>query len=275
MPTSFIQTFLLSLTILYCSLAFGQTSIGASNEAIANATSTTSGIWSIWHNPAGISGQKQLSAAVSYRTIQNLEGFNTAGLSIAYPLKVGAFGLGVSRFGDQLFNEQQLSLSYGNKFGITDLGIRLSYHQYHFEGFGNKGVPIFSFGGITTLSEEFFIGAFIENITQAKISDFQDERIPTIMQFGISYCPLESISLNVDIQKDIEFEASVLIGISYDIIDRLSIKTGFNTKPSKQFFGLDFKPNNIRGILSYAASHQELLGYSHQMSIQYDLKSKR
>lgn len=274
MPISLIQSFFLLLTILSSYMVIGQSRVGAPNEAIANATSTTSGIWSIWHNPAGISDQPQLSAAISYRTVQNIEGFNTAGFGIVYPIKVGALGLGVSRFGDQLYNEQQVSISYGNKFGITDLGIQLSYHQYHFEGFGNKGVPIISFGGITTLSKKFLIGAFIKNITQAKISDFQDERIPTIMQMGISYRPLESIVLNVDLQKDIEFDASVLLGISYAIIDHFIIKTGFSTNTSSQFFGLDFKPNNIRGTLSYAVSHQELLGYSHQVSIQYDLKTK-
>jgi hypothetical protein len=230
------------------------------------------GIWSIWHNPAGISELNNLSTGISYRTIQNIEGFNTVGLAIGIPFKIGAFGIGVSKIGDLLYNEQQVSLSYGNKFGITDLGIKIAYHQFHFEGFGNKAVPVISFGGITGLSKTFFIGAFIENINQAKLSDFQDERIPTIMQVGVSYRPLESIVLNIDMRKDIDFEASVLIGISYAFIDNLILKTGINTKPTRQYFGLDFIPNNIRGRLSYSLSKQKLLGLSHQVSIQYDLK---
>lgn len=275
MPMSYIKAFSLILFTICYSEAYSQTKIGAPNEAMGNATSTTSNIWSTWHNPAGVSGLRQSSAAISYRTTQNIEGLNTAGLAIILPIKIGSFGLGVSRFGDDLFNQQQINLSYGNNFGITDLGIRLSYYQYHFEGFGNKGVPVISFGGITTIGKEFFIGAFIENINQAKLSDFQDERIPTIMQVGISYRPLKSIAINIDVQKDIDFKASVLAGISYRVIDNLTIKTGFNTNPSKQFFGLDFIPNNIKGTLSYALSHQEVLGFSHQVSIQYDFKTKR
>jgi hypothetical protein len=275
MPVTLTKASLLfSLIICYLS-SYSQTKVGAPNEAIGNATSTTSNLWSAWHNPAGISSHQQLSLGISYRTVQGLEGFNTASLAVALPAKIGAFGVGVSRFGDQLYNEQQVSLSYGSKFGITDLGIRLAYHQYHFEGFGNKGLPIISFGGITTITSEFFIGAFIENINQAKISDFQDERIPTIMQVGISYHPLESIALNVDIQKDVEFEATVLVGVSYAIIDNLTINTGFNTTPAKQFFGLDLKANNIKGKLSYAVANQRALGFSHQLSIQYDLKNKK
>ncbi len=269
-----MKAFLICLTILCSHAVYSQTRIGAPNEAMGNATSTTSNLWSAWHNPAGVSSLRQLSAAISYSTVQNIEGFNTVALAAVLPIKVGAFGLGVSRFGDGLFNQQQVNLSYGNRFGITDLGIRLSYYQYHFEGFGSKGVPVISFGGITTITDQFLIGAYIENLNQAKISDFQDERIPTIMQVGISYRPLESVAINVDVQKDIDFKASVLVGLSYAVIDNLTIRSGFNTSPSRQFFGLDFIPNNIKGILSYSLSHQQILGYSHQVSIQYDFKTK-
>jgi len=275
MPVTVIKVFLFVFCIICYINTYSQTRIGAPNEAIGNASSTTSNIWSVWHNPAGISTHQQLSVGISYRTIQDLEGFNTASFTAALPLKIGALGLGVSRFGDQLYNEQLVSLSYGNKFGITDLGIRVAYHQYHFEGFGNKGLPVISFGGITTITPEFLIGAFIENINQAKLSDFQDERIPTIMQLGVSYRPIESVSLNIDVQKDIERAATVLIGVSYAIIDNLTINTGFNTNPSKQFFGLDFRPNNIKAMLSYAIAQQEALGFSHQVSIQYDLRNKK
>ena len=265
----------LTLLLMYCFHIYCQIRVGAPNEAIGNATSTISSIWSGWHNPAGISGQQQVAAGISYRAIQDIGSFNTAGFAIALPIKVGAFGLGISRFGDALFNEQQLSLSYGNKFGITDLGIRLAYHQYHFEGFGNKGVPIVSFGGITTIHKEFLIGASIQNIHQAKISNFQEERIPTIMQLGVSYRPLENIAIHVDLEKDIEFQASVLVGISYVLVDNFMVKSGFNTNPLRQFFGLCFYPNNRKGIFSYTTSHQKFFGLSHQVSIQYNLTNKK
>jgi len=275
MPVSFAKILSLVSLMICCSWIYAQSKVGAPNEAIGNATSTVSNIWSAWNNPAGISDQEQLSAAISYRSIQNIDGFNSTGIAIAVPFKVGALGFGVSRFGDLLYNEQQIKLSYANKFGITDLGISLAYHQYHFEGFGNKGVPIISFGGITAITSQFFIGAFIENINQAKLSDFQDERLPTIMQVGISYRPLESIAVNIDLQKDIELDASVLVGISYAIIENLKLRTGFNSNPSRQFFGLDFNPNNMKGTLSYALSQQRALGYSHQVSVQYNFQTKR
>lgn len=270
-------TKLLSLgSLMICfSWVHAQSKVGASNEAIGNATSTVSNIWSAWNNPAGIADHEQFSAAISYRSVQQIEGFKSTGIAVALPFKIGAFGLGIYRFGDLLYNEQQIKLSYANKFGITDLGIGLAYHQYHFEGFGNKGVPVISFGGITTITSQFLIGAFIENINQAKLSDFQDERLPTVMQVGISYRPLESIAVNIDIQKDIERDVSVLVGISYAVIENLNLRTGFNSNPSRQFFGLDFNPNNIKGSLSYALSHQQALGYSHQVSIQYDFQTKR
>jgi hypothetical protein len=242
---------------------------------MGNATSTISNIWSIWNNPAGIAHHSNPSVAISYRSVQNIEGFNSAGVAVALPLKIGALALGAYKFGDIIYNEQQVKLSYANSFGITDLGIRLAYHQYHFEGFGNKGVPIVSFGGITSITSQFLIGAFIENINQAKLSDFQDERLPTIMQVGILYRPLESIAINIDLQKDIEMDATVMVGISYAIIDNLNLRTGFNLSPSRQFFGLDLKPNNIKGTLSYALSNQQALGYSHQISIQYDFQSDK
>jgi len=258
---------------LYClaDTCNAQIRMGAGLEAMGNTSSTITNTWSAWHNPAGLSGIDQKSIALSYRILQDIEGFNSVGIAYAHPLKVGTLGIGISRFGDQLYNEQQVSLTYANKFGITELGVEVAYHQYHFEGFGNKAVPVISFGGITELSSQFYIGAFIQNINQAKLSDFQDERIPTIMQLGVSYRPLDNIMINIDLQKDIDFDTSVLIGLSYAVIDNLKIMTGINTSPNRQFFGLTFDPHNIRGEISYTLSNQEFTGLSHQISLQYGL----
>jgi hypothetical protein len=80
----------------------------------------------------------------------------------------GVTSVGAFRFGDDLYNEQMVSLGFGNKFGIASLGVKANYIQYQADGFGTYGAVSIDFGGLAELTDQLSIGAYITNLNQAK-----------------------------------------------------------------------------------------------------------
>lgn len=244
----------------------------AINEGMGNITTTNTNYGAGLSNIAGIAAIKDIIIGTSYRHAMDLEGFNTASLAVAIPVKIGSFGLGISRFGDDLFNQQMLSVGYANTFGIASLGIRANYLQYSIENYGSKGVFTIDIGGIAQLTDELYIGAHIVNINQVKLAEFEDERVPTLIALGVSYRPSQRVMFNIELEKDIDFDPVFKSGIEYKVVEKLALRTGINTKPSRQYFGLGFSPNNIPLILDYTLSNHQLLGLAHQIGLAYRIK---
>ncbi|UII23537.1 hypothetical protein [Fulvivirga ligni] len=261
---------LLLLTQLIKTSAQNIVEFGARSTGMGYTSSTMADEWSLLNNPAGLSELKNMSVIGGFENRYGVEGLNTIAAGINKPLTTGSIGISVLKFGDDLYHEQQLSASYANTFGITSLGIRVNYNQYHLEGYGNKNLLSIDFGGITTLSEQFIIGAYIKNINQAKISDFEDERLPTIMQVGISYRPTQKVIFNVEVEKDLDYDLSIQSGLEYLFLSRLAIRIGAQTNAFKQFAGLGFRSRKLS--IDYAITNSRNLGLSHQVGLIYYLK---
>ncbi|MDH5368371.1 MAG: hypothetical protein OEW67_15440 [Cyclobacteriaceae bacterium] len=267
-----------NLLIIFClslfnmQICLSQTSVlqtTAINEALGNTSATLSNYGSVFSNVAGLAEIKEVSIAASYKVIPNALWQNTMSASSTVPIKFGTVGLGFTRLGDDIFNQQVVSMGFANRFGIASIGIKANYLQYSIEGFNSKSIPFFDLGGIVELTPQLFIGAYIINLTQTKLSTFQNERFPTIIDAGISFRPTDKLMINVEVEQDIDFSPTLKAGIGYSPIKNFSLRTGINTSPNRQYFGLGFIPNNILLHIDYSLSNDSNLGVSHQMSISY------
>ena len=205
-----------------------------------------------------------------FENLFHQEGLNRMGITVISPFSWGNLGGSIYRFGDELYSEQVLSLGYGNQLGIASLGMRLNYLQYHIETLGSKGSFTLDFGGIAQITDQFHFGAYIINISQSELDE--EEPLPTILRAGVSYRPLEHISLNLEVEKDVEYEPRVKWGFSYTWFEKLTARTGLNTNPFASFFGLGLVARNIS--VDYALSHHPSLGYSHQLGAIYLIRSR-
>jgi hypothetical protein len=269
----FIFFYLGIITNIFCQLP-GNRNI-ALNEGIGNTTTTNTNYGAGMGNIAGIADIGDIIVGTSYRFVPELEGFNTASLALVVPVNIGSFGLGISRFGDELFNQQMVSVGYANTFGIASLGVKAGYLQYSIDGYGSKGVILIDFGGIAKLTEELLIGAHITNFNQSKLAELEDERVPTILALGMSYRPSTQVMVNLEVEKDIDFNPVFKFGVEYKIIEQVSLRTGINTKPNRQFYGFGLRPNNIPVMLDYTFSNNKLPGTAHQLGIGYKIKSRK
>jgi hypothetical protein len=248
--------------------------MGARGMGLAYASSCLEDEWALFNNPSGISAVKQSTAAFTYKVHPSLKSFNSMAGSFVMPVEFGVAGVGVYRFGDDLYNEHVLSAAFANQFGLASLGFKVNYIQYQAEGFGTKGVFTVSFGGIARLSDQFLIGAHMININQPRISsDDRDETVPAILISGIAWKPSSKLLITTEVEKDIDYPLLWKTGIEYQAHARVSVRTGYRIKPSAAFFGLGLQPK--RFMIDYAFEYNFQLGASHQASVGYRFTSKK
>lgn len=234
------------------------------------AYSTIEDRWSVFNNPGGIGGLKETTAFAAFQNRFGIDGLNSVGAGFITNLSIGSTGIGLYRFGDDLYNEQIASILYGNQFGISSLGARLNYLQYSVEGLGTRGILTVDFGGTAQITELVKVGAYVRNITQSEVSEINDQRAPTILYAGISFIPSEKLVIVVETEKDIELDPIVKAGIEYQFLSKFYARTGLKTNDLINYFGLGFLSQNL--AIDYALSWDSTLGTSHQASVSYIIK---
>ncbi|MDW3210792.1 MAG: hypothetical protein R8N23_13030 [Reichenbachiella sp.] len=245
----------------------GNYTMGARSAAIGGSSITLGDEWALFNNIGGLAHFQEKSIFTSFKNKYGISEFTSLALGGTYPVLGGTAGLGMFRFGDDLYNEQRLNLGFSNQFGIVSLGLNVSYYQLNIEGAGSRKTAMIDFGGRAQLTEQLFFGAHVSNLNQAKLSTISDERIPTIMKTGLSYRPSQDLMINTEVEKEIDQEAVLKLGLEYKILDNLSLRTGFNTKPFESSFGLGFYPGKLKADYSY--NNNPDLGGIHEISIGY------
>jgi hypothetical protein len=233
--------------------------------AMGNTSSCTSDEWSLLNNVGGLSGISAANASFSQYAVPSFKPFNRMAASFSTPIRVGALGLAFYRFGDDLYNEQLLTLGYSNKFGLASLGAKVNYIQYHAEGFGTSGAFTVSFGGIAEITPRLSVGATIDNINQPKISTASEERIPTRFVIGTGFKLSEKVFAVAELEKDLENTPIVKAGIEYELYKKFTARTGLNINPQSAFGGMGFKLRKF--TLDYGFQFHEYLGAAHQATV--------
>ncbi|MEP2025364.1 MAG: hypothetical protein ABJH98_08735 [Reichenbachiella sp.] len=247
----------------------GNYAMGARSAAIGGTSVTLGDEWSLFNNIGGLANFQEKAIFTSFKNKYGISEFTSLALGAAYPILGGTAGLGMFRFGDDLYNEQRLNLGFSNQFGIVSLGLNVSYYQLNIEGAGSRKTAMIDFGGRAELTEQLYFGAHVSNLNQAKLSTVTDERIPTIMKTGLSYRPSMDLMLNAEVEKEVDKDAVLRLGLEYKILENLSLRTGFKTKPFESSFGLGFYPGKLKADYSY--NNNPDLGGIHEISIGYIL----
>jgi len=247
----------------------GYYELGARSQGVGNSSVTFIDGNAIFNNIGAISKLETTSLHASYLVLPGLAGIGIASLGLVWPFKPFNLAIGAARLGNNIYNEHRLSLGAGNQFGHTGLGLQVNYFQFSFEGLGSRQVVVLEFGGVTEITPEFFFGAHIYNLNQAKISRATGEPIPTLIKAGLSYHPHDRLLVGIEVEKDIDFEPNLKFGLEYKPIQMASFRTGLNSRPARYFFGFGLEVNPFE--LDYGISHHPSLGNSHQLSISYQL----
>ncbi|PZX61228.1 hypothetical protein LV84_00216 [Algoriphagus ratkowskyi] len=245
---------------------------GARSQAMGNLRVHGMDTWSYFNNPGGLAHLEASAISVGYDNRFGLNELSTVDLVGAWKIKDGTLGLGISRFGGKLFNQQSLGLAFANQLGIVCVGGKLEWFQTQIEGFGNGNSIIFSLGGMAELSSQFSIGASISNLNRSKISKDSETRLPTGVSLGVFYSPIPQLELHLEIEKDIQIKPVVKVGLEYGIKNWIFLRTGINSNPSRMFFGIGL--NSSRFTLDYAYGQNQAIGSTNHLSLNFSLAEK-
>lgn len=244
--------------------------MGARAHGMAYASSCLSDAWSVTNNIGGLAKTDQTVAAFSYNAIPSFKFFNRMAAVFAVPVKTGIAGASVFRFGDNLYNEQIVSLGFANSFGLASLGVKINYLQYHAEGLGTTTAFTVSFGGIAEITSQISAGAHIVNINQPVINELTAERIPTRLIAGMAFKPSDKVTIVSEIEKDLEYSPVWKTGLEYQVHKKIAFRTGFSLNPEAAFFGMGFKPGKFD--LDYALQLNDPSGLTHEATVAYQFK---
>ncbi len=243
--------------------------IGARSAGMGNSSVCLQDLWAAHNNQAGLADLKNIEAGVYYENRFLLKELSFKSLTLVFPTETGVFGLDMSSFGFSLYNENKFGLAYSKRlFKNISMGIQLDYLNTHIaENYGNKGIMTFEGGINAQINKQLILAAHIYNPLRVKLSDYNDEHLPSILKFGILYKPIEEINLCAETEKDINLKPVFIIWIVCNITISIYIRTGISTNPAINAFGFGFEYRKLK--LDFSSSIHQTLGYSPQFSISY------
>ncbi len=251
-----------------CSAGNDNYPLGARSAGMATTSVTAADIWSSANNQAGLGYLEQPTAALYYENRLNVKSLSVQAGALAIPTKGTTIGVNYRYFGYSKYNESKFGLAVAKKLGEKfALGVQMDYFFSHFASdYGSFGNLCAEVGLLCEPVDHLVIGAHIFNISQSKQSANPNERIPTIMRFGVEYTILEKATISLETEKDLRMSAIFKGGLEYTPIANLFLRCGVATGPTSQYaFGLGYGWKHF--TIDLAFSHHQFLGYSPHISL--------
>jgi long-subunit fatty acid transport protein len=149
-------------------------------------------------------------------------------------------------------------------------GLQFNLHTIRLgENYGARTGFSVDGGFLYQMNEKVSIAGHISNPTRAKIADFNDERLPTIIRAGAGYRFSKKVILTAEVRKASDADASVRVGLEYQLADPFVLRAGFGTGPSQYAFGFGWRTKYFQ--LDVASGYHLVLGFSPQISLTYRL----
>ncbi|WP_181304268.1 hypothetical protein [Rufibacter sp. XAAS-G3-1] len=247
--------------------------VGARAVSVGGAAVALTDVWSLSNNPAGMAALEHLEVGAYAHNRFSIEELTTVGLLAVYPLtKLGAVGIDVQRFGGDLYNEQRLGIGLAHQLGVVRLGLKADVLQVRVKEWGSRKAVALSMGIQSEVIPGLTFGAHIYNLNQAKLAEFEDERVPTVMKIGLGFQAATKVLLVLEAEKELEHPVAVKGGIEYRLLPALGLRTGFNSGTRAGTAGVDVRFKQFQ--VAYALGAQNQLGMSNYLSVGYQLKKE-
>lgn len=261
----------LFFNLLFFSVFAGKetNSTGARSSALGGTSSLISDFWSAENNPAGLGFVENWAGGISYENHFLLNEMSYKSFVFAYPTKKGAFGLSVGQFGYSLYQENKIGLSYGQKLSdVFSMGVQLNFLNTSIAGnYGSSSGLSANIGLMADLSDEVRVSAVVVNPSRTKLSEFNDERLPTLLKLGVSYEFSKKIQLLSEIEKDIDYKANAKFGLEYLAAENFFVRIGYNSEPSVSSFGFGYRKKDF--VVDLSSSFHSTIGFRPQISISF------
>ncbi len=241
--------------------------MGGTSAAFANTPDAVFG------NCSGLALASGYQFSFYYSKPFGIKELNHGTFSSIIPMKIGTLGVASKTFGNKLYSENEVIVSYANSIRRkVYYGISLRYLRLDISRYGSDSAIGIDIGLITNINSRIKWGFFSHNINRPNISS-KKESLPQIFSTGFSIRPIKNSLISFDIYKDVKFPVEYKFGFEYLLLNRFAIRSGFISDPA-QFtagFGAMFSFVNI----DYAFQTHNDLGLSHQFSLTIALRRRK
>jgi len=261
---TFLLVGILSFTLLTVGrvkLLSAQVIMGARGVGMGKAvTSLPHYEWSSFANPAMM---PEAGSQISFYGIRNygLVELTDIAATGSIPSKIGVFGLGLHRFGDELFNETRIRGIYKKSYEGVHIGVVLNYSSIALGG-ENLNQSLSAVGvdaGLATqIIKDLWMGARATNLNRPEYGPGED--LPRELAAGFSYLLAEKALFSAEVVKDVRFPVSYRSGVEVQIIDQLFGRIGLTTEPDTYSFGFGYRFSGL--AFGFAAEQHSVLGLS-------------
>lgn len=261
--------------LMWISSCYGQGWVpaGSRSRAMADASVTISDVWSYHHNPAALARLTSTSFGIAYENRFLLKELQTQSAAFALPLKKGVFSIGFQRFGYSQFSTSKSGMGYSMKLSeLFHLGVQLNLHQIRLgQGYGNSFKATGEVGMLASIKPGWDVGFSVINLTRTKLSDYQEDRLTTLMRLGTAYRFSSKLLFCIEGEKHIEFPMRAKIGMEYRLADPICFRAGLGTQPFEMNAGMGYNFKSMF-LIDIGSSFTQNLGWSPNLSLSYIFK---
>lgn len=244
--------------------------VGGRARAMGGASVAVSDFWSLGNNQAGIAWLNGVSAGLCFHNQFLLKELMYQQTGIVTGTRAGSFGLSVSYFGSESYNELMAGLAYAKKFGrFFSAGVRLNWMRLHLaDEYGNKNLISCELGMLFKSSKQITVGIHVKNPIPVRILEQPAEYLPVIFCMGLSYQFSARFLAVVETEKDLQSPMIIRTGLEYQVGKIATIRAGIASQPWQVTFGFGLEFGRLH--LELASGYQQLLGFSPSGSLIYN-----
>lgn len=247
----------------------GDGPIGPRSASLGHASSCLYDVWSTRNNQGSLGFVRQAEAGAFYENRFFVKELTQSGFAAAMPVKKGTFGLCYSSLGYKLYRESQLNLSYGMQLSeIISAGISIDYLNTKIgDIYGQANAFTGAVGLTAKILPQITVSTHIYNPFRAKITNYNNEKVPTIYKFGAQYIFSKQVFLVAEAEKTSMQKINIKGGIEYKPSSLIYIRVGGSSYPTQAAFGVGVNYNGLK--IDVSSMYHSVLGLSPQVGLSY------
>ena len=245
---------------------------GARSSALGNASSVLTDVFAFHHNPGALGFNTQGGVGVSYENRYLMRELQSQGITLVQPLKKGVISAGGQFYGYETFRTNRVGAGYSLKLTENlSAGVQLNYLNVRLDQFyGSKHTLTGEVGMMAKIGEKLSLGFSVFNLGRTKLSEFQDDRLTTLMRLGAGYELSDKVLFLIELENEITKSPRLKGGIEYSPSDMFYIRAGFQGAPIEFSFGFGAKWNKFK--LDLATHYHQQLGWTPSAAMIYQFK---
>lgn len=239
---------------------------GAESMGMAFAVTATPGHWSCFNNQALLTEVSSTSFSVALENRFMVPGISSKAVSAVIAFRPAPLGIVATHYGNADY--YRLFTGVGSAIKITEgiaLGLQVDCITEHGAGeYRDITHVTFETGMTCDLSPSLSLGFHLFNpLTPLN-------GLPSSIEAGLHWRQSDDLMIAIGSSKVTDEPLSVQCGLSWDVLDRLILRSGYMSSPSAFAFGIGFRTGSLQADAGFLLN--SMTGVTSSVSLIWTLR---